>query len=242
MEARESIDEQRFAQAMEEIYIAEGSDWFWWFGDEHSSANQDDFDDLFRYHLRTVYEIIGEDPPEELFVPIRRAEHAPSMTAPAGLIYPTIDGLKSSEDEWENAGHFVVAQMSGAMHRAEETEQRVWFGRDEQMFYLRFDLTAPLETGQSVRFTLRSTRQVVVGFSRDGVSIESKIDEQGRVRLVGMSAAVHELLEAAIPLEHFNESGEPPEALGIVCEIFESGHETQRFPQQGEVVLPLGVP
>src|SRR5262249_22476116 len=27
-----------FKRAWEEMYIAEGSDWFWWFGDDHSSA------------------------------------------------------------------------------------------------------------------------------------------------------------------------------------------------------------
>ena len=28
------------AKAWEEIYIAEGSDWFWWYGDDHSSTRR----------------------------------------------------------------------------------------------------------------------------------------------------------------------------------------------------------
>jgi alpha-amylase/alpha-mannosidase (GH57 family) len=38
-------------KAWQEIYIAEGSDWFWWFGDDHSSAQDALFDYLFRKHL-----------------------------------------------------------------------------------------------------------------------------------------------------------------------------------------------
>ena len=41
------------ALAWEELYIAEGSDWNWWYGNEHSSANDEDFDALFR-HLEKV--------------------------------------------------------------------------------------------------------------------------------------------------------------------------------------------
>jgi len=43
----EHTDPNRIRQAWEEIYIAEGSDWFWWFGDDHSSAQDDVFDYLF---------------------------------------------------------------------------------------------------------------------------------------------------------------------------------------------------
>ncbi len=39
------------ALAFEEILIAEGSDWNWWYGPEHHSANDRDFDELYRKHL-----------------------------------------------------------------------------------------------------------------------------------------------------------------------------------------------
>jgi alpha-amylase/alpha-mannosidase (GH57 family) len=55
-------------RAYEELLIAEGSDWFWWYGDDHSSAQDKDFDELFRRHLRSAYELLGLDPPAELHV------------------------------------------------------------------------------------------------------------------------------------------------------------------------------
>ena len=55
-------------QAREELLIAEGSDWFWWYGDDHSSDHDAEFDDLFRRHLRNVYRLLHKPVPEELFV------------------------------------------------------------------------------------------------------------------------------------------------------------------------------
>ena len=53
-------------QAFEALYIAEGSDWFWWFGSDQDSGSDEEFDDLFRTHLKNVYRARGASPPEEL--------------------------------------------------------------------------------------------------------------------------------------------------------------------------------
>ena len=66
-------DPATLARAWDEIYIAEGSDWFWWYGDDHSSALDGLFDHLFRKHLRNVYTLLGCDPPGSLFTPISQA-------------------------------------------------------------------------------------------------------------------------------------------------------------------------
>lgn len=42
--------------AYEAMYAAEGSDWFWWYGDDQSApAGDKPFDDAFRTHLNNVY-------------------------------------------------------------------------------------------------------------------------------------------------------------------------------------------
>ncbi|MEO0250023.1 MAG: glycoside hydrolase family 57 protein, partial [candidate division WOR-3 bacterium] len=57
-------------KAWQEIYIAEGSDWCWWYGDEHSSAMDEEFDALFRKHLMNVYILTGGEIPEQLYAPL----------------------------------------------------------------------------------------------------------------------------------------------------------------------------
>ncbi|HEY66139.1 MAG TPA: hypothetical protein G4O02_16385 [Caldilineae bacterium] len=49
--------------AFRALYMAEGSDWFWWFGEDQDSGNDDEFDDLFRIHLKNVYRGLGAEPP-----------------------------------------------------------------------------------------------------------------------------------------------------------------------------------
>ncbi len=86
-------DAAALAKAWEEIYIAEGSDWFWWFGDDHSSAQDALFDHLFRKHLRNVYTLLGCDPPGSLFTPIcAGAAHRPLHDQPVSFLRVKVDG------------------------------------------------------------------------------------------------------------------------------------------------------
>jgi alpha-amylase/alpha-mannosidase (GH57 family) len=52
--------------ALQSLYAAEGSDWFWWFGGDQESRNDADFDELFRRHLRQSYRAVGAVPPAVL--------------------------------------------------------------------------------------------------------------------------------------------------------------------------------
>jgi len=52
--------------AERQLGICEGSDWFWWFGDYNPSEAVKDFERLYRLHLRRLYELLGETPPEVL--------------------------------------------------------------------------------------------------------------------------------------------------------------------------------
>jgi len=69
--------ETALKEARESLLAAEGSDWCWWFGPEHSTANDAEFDALYRKHLTAIYLMLGQLAPEELAKPIkRRPEHA----------------------------------------------------------------------------------------------------------------------------------------------------------------------
>lgn len=53
-------------EVMKEIYMAEGSDWFWWYGEPNNSGQDNIFDFLFREHLKNAYKILGVNPPKYL--------------------------------------------------------------------------------------------------------------------------------------------------------------------------------
>ena len=52
--------------AWKQMYILEGSDWFWWYGEEPAGA----FDRLFRAHLENFYKIISKESPAYLKYPL----------------------------------------------------------------------------------------------------------------------------------------------------------------------------
>jgi alpha-amylase/alpha-mannosidase (GH57 family) len=240
MEAKPGLSAGQFDAAMEEIYIAEGSDWFWWFGDENSTANQDDFDDLFRAHLRQVYTLIGKEPPAHLHTPIRRARHTPRVVPPVRPISPAIDGARA-DHEWEGAGYFIVEQVGGAMHRADAFERRIWFGADSERFYVRFDTTMPIAEGAGIRLSLTGRETITLRFSSGTVAVEITTGGNRETSLAGILVATGETLEAAIPLLYLRNPDGTPESIGLACEIYEHGHQVERFPHQGEVKMRFEV-
>jgi len=69
------VTRKQWQESMEHIYIAEGSDWFWWYGNDHNADTRYMFDELFRYHLRCVYELYEEEIPAILKKPIMKNPH-----------------------------------------------------------------------------------------------------------------------------------------------------------------------
>jgi len=74
--------------AFEALYVAEGSDWFWWFGGDQDSGNDAEFDDLFRLHLKNVYRALGADPPPALHENIVPHTVVWRFTRPAKSVQP----------------------------------------------------------------------------------------------------------------------------------------------------------
>jgi alpha-amylase/alpha-mannosidase (GH57 family) len=151
-----SEDDRRLAH--EELMIAEGSDWCWWYGPEHQSDNRHEFDELYREHLAGVYRALKVSPPEELSRPILMIEADGTHDPPANSIHPVIDGKVTSYFEWMGAGRYSVDTRSGAMHGPRALVRDLYYGVDESNLYLRLDFdTTPVFT----RVELRTERQII---------------------------------------------------------------------------------
>lgn len=120
--------------AWEEIAIAEGSDWFWWFGEGHDSGQDELFDWQFRLHLQNVYTLMGLPVPEDLFAPLETAARRP-LAVPTGLLEPTIDG-HLAPGEWRNAGLYDPTKGQGAMHAAAKVVRALHHGLGEGRLFL----------------------------------------------------------------------------------------------------------
>jgi alpha-amylase/alpha-mannosidase (GH57 family) len=132
-------------RACKSLYAAEGSDWFWWYGDDHFSAYSGHFDRLFRKNLMNVYRSLGLDIPRELFEPIKKETPAGLVREPASMITPSVNGFVDDYFEWLPAGLYDLSRQSSAMHASENLMQCFYYGYDRNAFYFRFDGVSALE-------------------------------------------------------------------------------------------------
>ncbi|MGD1025011.1 MAG: glycoside hydrolase family 57 protein [Candidatus Sulfotelmatobacter sp.] len=130
--------------AFEEILIAEGSDWNWWYGPEHHSANDRDFDELYRKHLSNIYQALGAAPPDYLAQPITAGEVRPAFTPQTAYIHPRVSGDKIRYFEWMGAAIFTADQRAGAMHGKQFLLDSVYAGIDSTFVYGRLDFAGPV--------------------------------------------------------------------------------------------------
>jgi len=127
--------------AFEEILIAEGSDWNWWYGPEHHSANDRDFDELYRKHLSNIYQTLGGSAPDYLAQPIAGEAVRPTFTPQTAYVHPRVTGDMVRYFEWMGAARYTSDQRSGSMHGKQFLMDEVFAGIDEQYVYGRLDFT-----------------------------------------------------------------------------------------------------
>ncbi len=125
-------------KAKQEIFIAQGSDWFWWYGEPNESGNDHIFDYLFRAHLKNVYKILQKPHPGYLDVPLISIVGKP-VREPKKMITPVIDGsLNEKIDNWADAGYIFLPDSP--TFSSGKTIKGIYFGNDETNIYFKFEL------------------------------------------------------------------------------------------------------
>jgi alpha-amylase/alpha-mannosidase (GH57 family) len=146
-QASQHISEEQRKLALEELFIAEGSDWNWWYGPEHHSANDREFDELYRKHLSNVYQALGATPPDHLAQPIMGGLVTPSFLPQTNYIHPRITGDMVRYFEWMGAAHYAADRRAGAMHGKAFLLDSIYAGINQHNVYGRVDFAAEIPAG-----------------------------------------------------------------------------------------------
>jgi alpha-amylase/alpha-mannosidase (GH57 family) len=240
---REQID-----QAWRELRIAQGSDWFWWFGDSHSSAQDGLFDRLFRKHLQNIYTLLGDEPPAELARPISQGHRHPRLhTEPTGLLNVKVDGRRTYF-EWINAGQYTRSGSRGTMSMVQEGPVAgLHFGFDAERLLVRIDAR-----GGPVRERLADIDALRVAFFEPAgfeLLISHPAWQQPIVQLYhhdvpvtdsGVLAAADAILEIAIPLASL--ALETDDAVQFVVEALQKEQAVDRLPTEGAIETTVPSP
>ena len=125
--------------ARRHLYAAEGSDWFWWYGDQFSTPFEAEFDRLFRAHLAAAWAAMGGPVPPALDRPIKRSGRG--VLPPKGPLGPDGDDWFA----WAAAGR--VDLRAGAMAPVGGMPRALLFGERDGALDLRL---LPVSNGWSV--------------------------------------------------------------------------------------------
>jgi len=222
-------DQELLARAEKSLLIAEGSDWNWWYGDEHQGPHNEIFDRIYRAYLSNIYSSLGIDVPKSLLKPISAGLPDSFITEPEGTITPAIDGKLTHYYEWLGAGRFDCFKAGGAMHRSERLMSNIYFVSDDDYVYLRADFAEKSflvdNSNRKLKVEVLSPGQGSLIFGADGsVTLPDWVGDKDNV-----SYAIDEIAEIGIKKKVFFPEGRG-EVLFRVA-VTHAGEDVEIWPQ-----------
>lgn len=238
---KQQLEKEKLEKVMESLYIAEGSDWCWWYGDEHSTEFELEFDELFRNYIKDIYINLGRKYPEGLNTPIvKKGKDISPDKEILSYIEPKIDGKVSSYFEWLGSGSFNLTKFGFAMHRSTVYFEELLVGFNEENMYFRFDpengfLKNPENFPLNIKFY----------FPLKNIELDGSIDKNGLPTFIlrkgdnesVVESAFQRILEIKIPLSLLGAVEEDIIAFYINLKL--ATQETVRFPIRGNMVITV---
>lgn len=233
--------------AWKSIYIAEGSDWNWWYGDEHVTENQKEFDELFRLNLMNVYKQINKEIPNYLFIPILREDRSVSpVVTIRGFIEPKIDGVVTSYYEWFQGAYIDIKKHGGSMHKSESILSRVYYGFNKDNLFIRLDSSTnllDLDSDITLYINILKPNQYRIKINLKP-SIKAEIfrkDESGWTKVKNIDEiAIKEILEIKIPFSYIN--AKEKDEIFLNVSIYQGSEEVERCPLRGNISFIVPTP
>jgi alpha-amylase/alpha-mannosidase (GH57 family) len=197
--------------AWECLRAAEGSDWYWWFGEDFSSVQDSEFDALFRRHLMNAYRAMGRRWPDDLQRPVKQARRTAVFKPPWAMLTVRLDGRRSDYFEWIAAGHYDMAREYSALAGESSFIADVYYGFDEARLLVRLDFRKGVDPRAAVG---AGELRIVVTRPCHAVA--------------PITGVVEEILEAAVPFTALGLS--PGEAVEFFLEFERPGGVPVRVP------------
>ena len=251
LEIAPSLPPDRANAAWHELYAAEGSDWFWWYGDDFDTAYKEEFDRLFRTHLRNVWTLAGLAPPDLLNQPVceaRRSHTRDQVTQPLAMLRPMLDGAVTDFFEWRGAGTINPNPPLGAMWKAEGLFTGICFGFDLDYLYLRLDPdTSVLNRKADLHIecwlqTPVESYRLEIALSAPDHYVLSQRREDGGWHGVSHSKRIvwDRVLELALPFKELH--AHEGQTLHMTLLVRRNGLEIARYPRHQPVAFTVPGP
>lgn len=236
--ARSRCNDETIKKAMDEVFIAEGSDWFWWYGSQHSAENKNDFDVMFRYHITEIYKLLDLEPPEDTKKSIGSSVSQESLKQAKGGYTPILSSSKKDTFQWEGAGYFNAKSAMDAMHQVGEMLSKMYFTFDDKMIYFHFELQKDFLAEDSIEMNFILPVKLKLIIRNNNCEIQS--DDTAHIGNFSFYAG--ESPELAIGLNTFFDSGissgTTKRLLSLQLMTHSLGSEIS-YPRQGNLELEI---
>jgi alpha-amylase/alpha-mannosidase (GH57 family) len=237
--------EAQLARAFEALLAAEGSDWCWWFGPEHSSANDAEFDAFFRKLLSEVYRELGTEAPDELAESIKYQPERAEVLPPSGYLNVVADGRETSYFEWLGAGMYSPDHQDSSMHGRIRLLDQIRYGFSEERFFVRVDVFegvfARLKDAE-FRLTFRCEEELRVVVRMEDGKLSGYLVESKDFCLLGpdemVMVACGRILEVSIARKLLRLKGQ--QSFSLVVALWEGGLPVDLLPKENWLEVQLG--
>ncbi len=236
---------EQLAEAFEALLMAEGSDWCWWFGPEHSCANDAEFDAFFRQLLSEAYQSLGRDAPDELAEPIKRTAAPALITVPSAFLDVRVDGRESTYFEWMGAGLYSTDRQDSSMHGRVRWLQQFRYGFSSERFFIRVDFAegalAALQDAE-LRIALHGDEELRIVLHVAEGKLRNQHIETKDTCLLGAQdmvlAACERILEVSVARKLLRLGKR--NSFSLVIALWEGGLPVDLLPAEGWFEVALG--
>ena len=233
---------EQIEAARAELFVAEGSDWFWWYGDDFVTDSAATFDALFRGRVAQAYRALGLPVPTAVSTPIIApskdlANAAAVIVQPRRLIQPLIDGYSRNYYEWAGAGQYRPGSaIGGSMFQGRSAYEQLCFGFSKSELFLRLDPAPGTQIGGEVQVAVarllgdrreEKTGRVLLGKGGGDLPV---IDETGARCGIARTGVLVELALSLTALGLFAGN-----RISLVVRVLRGDLEIERLPRLGEL-------
>ncbi len=238
--------------AFEELLIAEGSDWNWWYGPEHHSASDRDFDELYRKHLSNVYQALGAIPPDYLAQPIASGVVKPTIVPQTSYVRPRIDGRVTGYFDWMGAAMYTADRTGGSMHGKQFVFESVYGGVNEENLFGRIDFASGIPSGDLefiVQFEVENGRrssytltvpiraQYITGWQLRCESPKKQVIAHSVAKPQGVEVGLEKIFEFGVPLRLLG--AEQGSKVKIRFTLWREGLPIDGLPVEGSMMVQV---
>ncbi len=231
---------KNFYMAREELLIAEGSDWFWWYGDDFYSEVSDKFDSLFRTHIANVYSFLNEDIPLNVLEPIKEKHSSQiHVTEPTAPINPKIDGEITDYFEWLAAGVCYCDKRNSTMHFNGYNFSKFYYGFNDTHIFIRIDSIgdfSELIRDAVLEINIHNNELCKIEYIRNDEKI---LFYKNNIKIVNHNIELKsgKILETAVPLDDCG--FKRGEYINITVEIMKNGSLMERMPYDSTINIRI---